>query len=297
MAFCRSVIAVIVFCFPRCLINAQVAQTNPVYLGNYIISQYWYQADDAFICTNPLYWTICLHRELQVTLQGRNYIPVTSEPTVFPTTKWREKDERRNENTESWYALGIRKEDGRVYANLEEYKKYLSRTFNHVNEQPSFGDPEYIPYRTTEDGEVILYDYNMEVGDQYLSAEGHDDVSVVEKDMVRLADGFEHRRLILSNGLILIEDIGCINSFPLDYLNLLPQFADFFCSLLSAIDTGFDELYITDLNIQPNEPVGISTTKSDAQSYVSNIYDLQGRRLDNEPQHGVFIRDGRKVVK
>jgi len=27
------------------------------------------------------------------------------------------------------------------------------------------------------------------------------------------------------------------------------------------------------------------------------LYDLQGRRLDHEPQHGVFIRDGRKYVK
>ena len=27
------------------------------------------------------------------------------------------------------------------------------------------------------------------------------------------------------------------------------------------------------------------------------IFDLTGRRLDCEPQHGVFIRDGRKVVK
>lgn len=45
---------------------------------------------------------------------------------------------------------------------------------------------------------------------------------------------------------------------------------------------------------------GTSTSISDftvKKNHTSTLYDLQGRRLDHEPQHGVFIRDGQKVMK
>ena len=30
---------------------------------------------------------------------------------------------------------------------------------------------------------------------------------------------------------------------------------------------------------------------------VNTLYDLQGRRLNNKPQNGLYIRDGKKYVK
>ncbi|MBR1593916.1 MAG: hypothetical protein IJ659_04000, partial [Alloprevotella sp.] len=45
----------------------------------------------------------------------------------------------------------------------------------------------------------------------------------------------------------------------------------------------------------PGNPNGINSSLVTRHS--STAYDLQGRRLTHEPQQGVFIRDGRKVVK
>jgi len=56
------------------------------------------------------------------------------------------------------------------------------------------------------------------------------------------------------------------------------------------------EDYVTAINeIFPG--TDSDATSSNVPSTKKGIYDLQGRRLDHEPQHGVFIRDGRKVVK
>ena len=56
------------------------------------------------------------------------------------------------------------------------------------------------------------------------------------------------------------------------------------------------EDYVTAINeIFPG--TDSDATSSNVPSTKKGIYDLQGRRLDCEPQHGVFIRDGRKVVK
>ena len=43
--------------------------------------------------------------------------------------------------------------------------------------------------------------------------------------------------------------------------------------------------------------LGISTAHSKSNGNCSMFHDLQGRRLTQEPQQGVFIRNGRKVVK
>ena len=31
--------------------------------------------------------------------------------------------------------------------------------------------------------------------------------------------------------------------------------------------------------------------------HKSPCYDLQGRRLNREPQHGIFLKDGKKMMK
>ena len=57
--------------------------------------------------------------------------------------------------------------------------------------------------------------------------------------------------------------------------------------------------------VTPNHPTGIHSPTvngplgSDASpsEESSPIYDLQGRQMKTEPQSGVFIRDGKKIVK
>ena len=44
-------------------------------------------------------------------------------------------------------------------------------------------------------------------------------------------------------------------------------------------------------------PDFISITSPGQTSHTSGLYDLQGRRLDHEPERGVYIKDGRKYVR
>lgn len=45
-----------------------------------------------------------------------------------------------------------------------------------------------------------------------------------------------------------------------------------------------------------NDEAGISDASS-PQNPQSATFDLQGRRIQGEPQHGVYIKEGKKVMK
>ena len=63
----------------------------------------------------------------------------------------------------------------------------------------------------------------------------------------------------------------------------------------SQIDK-YKEIYTgTVLPLEAYYPTGIQKTLNE-KSTMSSFYDLSGRRLNGEPQHGVYIKDGKKVV-
>ena len=216
-------------------------------------------------------------------------------PTIPTRRRLSQEDEDR------WYTIGIRREDGRVYANYEEYMEYLNYRYTHeppYNFLMSQGNPDYIPYHLTDDGEIILYDYNMSVGDSYRHVDGYADITVVSKNMVTLSDGKYHRRLTLNNGLVLIEGLGCVNSngLLLDYLNPSEECRQQFSYLYAYYEKGkelftFKEMPITIVsqNVADTEVITKNAT-------VSSFFDLQGRRLTGQPRHGLYIREGRKYV-
>ena len=150
--------------------------------------------------------------------------------------------------------LAIRYDNGRILTNRQDYMNYLANKYSddceyHRNKyRVSFGDASYVPYHQTDDGEIILYDFNMEVGDGYLHVEGYDDVYVTETDSVALTDG-KHKRLTLNNGLVLIEGIGCINSpgMLFDYLNPSP-FIKTEVGNVHRLDIAFEGAVIVDVD-------------------------------------------------
>ena len=246
----------------------------------------------------------------KIALDGREYIFVGHEPMAFPM------DSRsyRKEMTMSGpkrlrrsYSIGIRREDGRVYTNRDDFLYYQSYYYdNGYVSSPwllSFSNPNYQPYHLTDDGsEVILYDYTMEVGDSYRHVDGYEDIIVTEKDTVAFLDQIPRRRLTLSNGLVLIEGLGCTNSngMLIDYLNPAENRQDYYTYLDVATDAGqsatfYDHdsagVYVADLNdLVVNGISHVSSPKP-----VSTI-DLQGRRLTGIPARGLYIRDGKKMV-
>ena len=87
------------------------------------------------------------------------------------------------------------------------------------------GDKNYIPYKDTGDGELVLYDFNMQPGDIYPYRFGHSIVFVTNVSRVTTLDGVSRRLLTLSNGYELMEGLGCLNSpgMLFCYLNPNPE--------------------------------------------------------------------------
>jgi hypothetical protein len=142
----------------------------------------------------------------------------------------------------------------------------------------------------------------MEVGDRYRHVDGYDDISVVKKDFVAYNDGLSRRRLTLSNGLILVEGIGCINSngMLIDYLNPEAAYQNNYTYLDRCMD-GLQQEVIYDyrsagLHIADWDALGVNAVVSQKPNAKQGMCDLQGRRLTTQPRRGIYVKDGKKVV-
>ena len=205
---------------------------------------------------------------------------------------------------EPTYLFGVREEEGRVYVNLEEYRDALRRT--------ELGDADYIPYPVTDDGEMILYDFNMQEGDHFAHVSGHEDLSITKVS----ADIYGRNTYTVSNGVIFREGYGSgighknLKSLPVAYLNpIVAKNDDFYYSNLSVY--GKNGVYISYrteneelVNVtMPNITTGIQDNSSMVQEFKSStVYDLQGRKMSNgqlsnsQMRKGVYIVNGKKIV-
>ncbi len=162
----------------------------------------------------------------------------------------------------------------------------------------------YIASAETED-EMLLYDFTLNVGDSYPCAEA---AKVVEISQITTHDQMLRKVLKLSNGLIIIEGVGCVNSIGTlviyqntsltDEEKLVDELTVHTTARLVSFgiskETGeYECVYDGDLDYQ------IITRISDAipNSNKPSCFDLSGHQLSTPPtRKGVYIRDGRKVV-
>lgn len=107
------------------------------------------------------------------------------------------------------YRCGVRQDNGRILVNYDEYVALAGREETDLT---PVGDPDYIPYEVTGDGEIVLYDFNMKVGDKFRSVEGREDIILLAKEMNVDGTGDEFNMLTYSNGAQVIEGVGCSNS-------------------------------------------------------------------------------------
>lgn len=254
----------------------------------------WYVCEDTICCKRLDVWCYYMLGNT-IEIEGKTYSPICCYPMDYPTASVRKAG---NGNEDKSYALAVRREGGRVYVNYKQYIEYIIRLYDGEFLNPSFGNPDYIPYHKTADGELILYDYNMKVGDRFCTVEGYDDIWVAAKDSVLFSDGKQHCRLTLSNGIILIDGIGCINSNGrlFDYLNPAEQYRNNYTYLKLVCDDNGNKIY--EDSITKVKELEIAGVHSGRISHItSSLYDLQGRRLSKEPAHGVYIQNGRKRIK
>ncbi len=268
----------------------------------------WEVVNDT-ICGEGVQWNFFFLNGNTVTLNGKEYKPFVSEAPLYSTAKGFKAVSatpkatpftlKQGEN----YTIGLRNEDGKVYANYDEYIHYLNYTSTHqppYNYLYSFGNPDCFPYRVTDDGEVILYDYTMQEGDVYAHVDGCADILVSVVSEVTLADGKPRRRLDLSNGLVIIEGLGCVNStgMLLDYLNPANSREGFFSYLewYGEENGDFINDFATEIKIKDTGTSSISAPETSFDRQNSIVYDLQGRRLKTVPEKGVYFRGGKKIV-
>ena len=103
--------------------------------------------------------------------------------------------------------IGIRYENGRMLVDKEAYLALLTDG----SYWSAWGTATDLPYETTADGELVLYDFTKSEGEVYCQlADGP--ITVTKVVTLKTQDGVSRRCLTLSNGLELVEGIGCINS-------------------------------------------------------------------------------------
>ncbi len=230
-------------------------------------------------------------------LQGKTYRRLVLYDNVYelPTSSAKLQP-RKMPEPEEIQLPGIREEEGRILVNRDEYLATLDD-----------GKRQCLPYRETAGGEIIIYDYNMPVNDKFLSVEGREDIIVEKIETVRAEDDVTERKLfVLSNGLVILEGVGCMNSIGglLDYLfydaNDLAEDEDSkYAAWLFSYEFMSSEMHrlLFGDEYKAYMPSGLTLIDADRKKISStNDYGLNGIRMKKKPQQGIYIHDGRKYI-
>ena len=200
---------------------------------------------------------------------------------------------RRNSSVNN-RIIGIREEDGRIYANYNQYCIYM----NNDNWWIYKSDGSVIPYPKTDDGEIILYDFTLQQGDRFTTLPNGEDITVDDVVIVTDVNGIRRKLFTLSNGCQIIEGIGCVspNAFLLNYLNphtgyLIPlehynRYNGFY-SFGTKDDIIYRHIF---------DDTHLIEVTSDSILLEQSLFDLQGRRLAAPPAKGLYIQGGRLKI-
>ncbi len=214
--------------------------------------------------------------------------------------------------------FGLRESNGRVYADYDEVANYANGTYLHSS------------YTVTEDGEVLLYDFNMSKGD---TAAVHDDVLssyIYDAKSIALNGGDE--RTVFE--LHCMHDLGGGESFDVFHATVISgigaQYGDggllgylYFGETLICAHDEFLNVYVEDGRVvytAPAEPEADGNRNLARMAYHADpffgdlvtgikdvkpglganrpeaVYDLGGRRMTGALKPGVYIRGGKKIV-
>lgn len=199
------------------------------------------------------------------------------------------------------YSIHMREDNGRLLVRLDEYIRFMLESRG--RDMTSFYDQ--CQYEVTDEGEMVLYDFNMQVGDKFHSVEGKEDIVVTKVGTYTksTSEGQVTRNLIyLSNGSYLLDQIGFVgdvNSQSVGY-HLAGDFFDYLntgsqnLTLLIAQE-GTKCLYGNGGGEYDPEKLGIESVRENiAES--QKIHDLSGKEIINPSSSGIYIRAGKKYV-
>ena len=172
------------------------------------------------------------------------------------------------------YSRALREEDNTVYSvwrGETEEKRYIE--FNPIN----FDDLDMNPYNSNYKEEIDYITVNDRLFIRHSYRENGDYPLLAVEGV-----GYEYNGIL---GMSLIH-------ISRDYLHFEACYEDGVC-IFNASDfhkSGINT-NIESLNCEQDSKMDARTSKQ------NGLFDLQGRRLNAEPIHGVYIRNGKKVVK
>lgn len=191
--------------------------------------------------------------------------------------------------------LGVREKDGKVYVLSDDLRKQVARLSQYDM------DEVQMPYLQSSESELLLYDFTLEEGDQYPTSSAYDAIFVEKVENIVTDDAKNRKLFTLTNGLQLMEGIGCLNSRNGDFLYYLypPEVwrhnNDFFYNRLYEYKKNGIVVY-KEYDGLTDGISGISVRTETRIMEKDEYYDLQGRRLSGKPAKGVYIENGRKRV-
>lgn len=170
---------------------------------------------------------------------------------LYTPAEWDGAREMRmpREASPSYPTIGIRDEGGRILVDKAEYLSLFDQILEY-DEWRLLIQKDSLPYETTADGELVIYDFTKKVGEEYCKLPDGTILTVTKTSVLHTEDGLSRRRLTLSNGDDLIEGIGCVNSSGLLLFWLCPQPSfkrrvqlDYFCYIE---DNHYIDIYCRD---------------------------------------------------
>ncbi len=172
----------------------------------------------------------------------------------------------------------------------EENKKVYMRSF--------FYDCYYPDYLSEE---VLMYDFNLKVGDSFTEDYGSDyyrlnmKLESIEENEGRRIYKFSTNKdwvpvMQWVEGAGGFHGLGMEQRIPITTCIECIHFKFFSmtCSLGDEVLCRFDD--------DGNVVLGVEEVRTDVNKDKS-VYDLQGRKLSAEPSHGIYIKDGKKIAR
>lgn len=195
--------------------------------------------------------------------------------------------------------LHMRREGKKILVRYDEYKSLqavLGRDMTDFD--------KLCRYEVTADGDMILYDFGMQVGDKFRHVEGLEDIYVTERRKCtwnyNSTCNHEITAIFLSNHVTLLEGVGYERFNIVGPFSKTPDFFDYLNehpnkkTQLEFAIVGEERIY--DL-IFDGGGSSVESITFDKSQMPFDIFDLQGRRVKSQPtQKGIYIQNGRKVL-
>jgi hypothetical protein len=181
----------------------------------------------------------------------------------------------------------LREEGGKVYARKDQYVEVMNVIYG-------VGD-ESLFMEECNDGEVLLYDFTLDEGNRYPC---RGEVFVSKVDKVVTNDGLFRKCMFLTNGMVIVEGIGCVNSVGefYGYQNApVLNFGECGC-LVEFGYWNFDRnTYQVVYQSGLISAIGVVSDFRET-SLPSMTYDLQGRKITKPQKNGLYIKNGKKFI-